>query len=168
VWIAPGRRTIDIQLDGTSRPQEVHLPAWYSQAFDVAASPDGRSVVFVGWNAPNEDTMAVGLLSLPEGRFTQLWNTFSENGGVQWLSDGSILVHEWDTPESVTYFRIRIDGSARRPGRPAPPVARGLPAERLGSLPRPIASAMLSQDLKKIFVLTRDYHGDAWISKVMR
>jgi len=152
VWIAPGRRTIDIQLDGTSRPQEVHLPAWYSQAFDVAASPDGRSVVFVGWNAPNEDTMAVGLLSLPEGRFTQLWNTFSENGGVQWLSDGSILVHEWDTPESVTYFRIRIDGSA----------------ERLGSLPRPIASAMLSQDLKKIFVLTRDYHGDAWISKVMR
>jgi Protein kinase domain len=152
VWISAGGRKINIQRDGTSRPREFQVPSWYAQAFDVAASPDGRSLAFVGWNAPNEDSMAVGLLSLPEGRFTQIWTTFSENGAVQWLGDGSVLVHEWDTPESVTYFRLRIGG----------------PAERLGSLPRPIASSMLSRDLRKIFVLTRDYHGDAWISKVVR
>ena len=96
--------------------------------------------------------MAVGLITLPEGKFSRIWTTFSENGAVQWLGDGSVLVHEWDTPESVTYFRLRLGGSA----------------ERLGSLPRPIANSMLSQDLKKIFVLTRDYHGDAWVSKVVR
>ena len=152
VWISAGGRTINVQRDGASRQREFTVPAWYAQAFDVAASPDGRSLAFVGWNAPNEDSMAVGLLSLPEGRFSQVWTTFSENGAVQWLSDGSVLVHEWDTPESVTYFRLRIGGSA----------------ERLGSLPRPIANSMLSQDLKRIFVLTRDYHGDAWVSKVSR
>jgi serine/threonine-protein kinase len=152
VWISAGGRTINIQRDGTSRPREFQVPSWYAQAFDVAASPDGRSLAFVGWNAPNEDSMAVGLVTLPEGKFSRIWTTFSENGAVQWLGDGSILVHEWDTPESVTYFRLRIGGSA----------------ERLGSLPRPIASAMLSQDLRKIFVLTRDYHGDAWVSKVVR
>ena len=32
----------------------------------------------------------------------------------------------------------------------------------------PIASSMLSRDLRRIFVLTRDYHGDAWISNVVR
>jgi hypothetical protein len=40
--------------------------------------------------------------------------------------------------------------------------------ELLGTVPRPVAGISVSRDLKRATVLVRDYHGDAWMSKVAR
>jgi hypothetical protein len=91
-------------------------------------------------------------VSLADGRFSQLWTTVSEGGGVRWLNDGSLEIAIWDTPESLTYYR------ARGPGK----------IERLGSIPRLVRRSSESRDLRNIVVSTRDRHADAWLSKVVR
>ncbi|MDP9177083.1 MAG: hypothetical protein M3O61_05335, partial [Gemmatimonadota bacterium] len=152
VWVASPWHTINVQRDGDSRPQQISLPPWYVNAVLVNASPDGRSVAFVGWKAPNYDSLGVGLLSLADGRFSQVWAAFAENGSVAWADDGSLLIEIFDTPESSTLYR------ARGPGR----------VERLGSIPRLTHLSSFSRDLRKVVVSTRDRHADAWVSKVVR
>jgi hypothetical protein len=39
---------------------------------------------------------------------------------------------------------------------------------RLGSVPRPIAGLGVSKDLKRIAVLESSYHGDAYMSRIVR
>jgi hypothetical protein len=39
---------------------------------------------------------------------------------------------------------------------------------KLGAVPRPVAGLFPSQNGHRVAVLVRDYHGDAWMSKVVR
>jgi hypothetical protein len=40
--------------------------------------------------------------------------------------------------------------------------------QRLGKVPRSVAGVSLSDDLKRALVLESDYHGDAFMSRVVR
>jgi hypothetical protein len=150
-WIPAGGRTINMQRDGEPRAQKIQIPKWYRLLFNLSASSDARTIAFLGWNA-SDDSVGVGLLSLPDGHFTQVWSTFAEGAVMRWLADGSLLIAIRDTQESYTLYRARV----------------GQPIERLGSTPRPIRVLDWSVDLRRAVVVTRDYHGDAWISKVVR
>jgi hypothetical protein len=69
-----------------------------------------------------------------------------------WLEDGSLLFAPRDTPESSVLYRLT------GPGKPA----------RLGRIARPNAGISVSADLKRISVIERSYHGDAFTSRIVR
>jgi hypothetical protein len=152
VWLAVDGPTINVQRDGDSQPQKIRVPPWYAQALTLSASTDDHSIAFTGWKALTYDSLGIGIVSLADGRFSRVWAAFGEGGGVTWLNDGSLLVENFDTPESMTFYRIR---GPRR-------------VERLGSIPRLITGASASRDLRNIVVSTHDRHADAWVSKVVR
>jgi hypothetical protein len=76
----------------------------------------------------------------------------AEEGDARFLNDGSLLFTPWDTRESAVLYRLT------GPDR----------VERLGSVPRPIAAISLSSDLKRAAVLESRYHGDAYMSRIVR
>ena len=152
VWIPGGRRTINIQRDGDSRARQIDIPSSYATVFEVNGPPNGGDVAFLGWSAPTEDSLGLGLLSLPEGRFTQIAWLFAEGGGLRWLTGGSLALSLEAAKSSVALYRARP----------------GAPLERLGSIPRSVSNFTVSSDMKRAAVVTRDYHGDAWMSKVIR
>jgi len=76
----------------------------------------------------------------------------AELGGIQWLADGTLLYTPWDTPESVVLFKLA------GPGR----------GTRLGRVSRPSDNTSVSDDLKRISVVERNYHGDAFSSRIVK
>ncbi len=92
------------------------------------------------------------MLSLADGRFTQLWTTFAEYADLFWLQDASLLIRIFDTMETSTFYRTRIGGRVQRIGSPA----------------RPVATFLVSEDMNRVLVVTSDYRGDAWIGNVAR
>ena len=79
-------------------------------------------------------------------------DVISEHGGAWFMNDGSILFTPWDTPESAVLYRVS------GPGR----------LDRLGAVTRPIAGISVSSDLERIAVLESNYHGDAFMSRIVR
>ena len=71
---------------------------------------------------------------------------------VSWLKDGTLLLLLGDTPETYSIYHLLS------PGR----------AVKLGTIPRRVSSLSVSDDLKRAAVVVRNYHGDAWMSKVVR
>jgi hypothetical protein len=65
---------------------------------------------------------------------------FGESYGLRWLPDGSILFLLWKTHETVTPYRVRDPGLS----------------ERIGTVPRPVTSFGLSNDLRRAAVVTRE------------
>jgi hypothetical protein len=151
-WIPPTGNSISVQRPGERSPRQFKIPAWYKDIFWVSGAPADDRILFIGWKAPAEDSMGFGMLSVHDGKFTQVWSTFGEGGATRWLSDGSVLLLVNDTPESATFYRAKFDGKV----------------ERLGSTPRPTSNITMSTDLKRAFAVTKDYRGDAWLSKVAR
>ncbi len=39
---------------------------------------------------------------------------------------------------------------------------------KLGTVPRPVSGLHASEDARRVTVQVRDFHGDAWMSKVVR
>ena len=64
----------------------------------------------------------------------------------------SILFTPWDTPESAVLYKVS------GPGR----------LDWLGAVTRPIAGISVSSDLERIGVLESNYHGDAFMSRIVR
>ncbi len=82
-----------------------------------------------------------------------MWATSpAERGDAGFLDDGSILFTPWDTPESIVFYRVTAPGKM----------------ERLGKVPRSVAGVSVSDDLKRAVVLEADYHGDAYMSRIVR
>ncbi|MBA3340605.1 MAG: protein kinase [Gemmatimonadaceae bacterium] len=151
-WIPSGGNVVKVQRDGETQAREIRLPSWYKDIFWISGSPDGRSIAVAGWQAPNEDSLGVAVISVADGRFTQVYTTFGEFAETRWLEDGGLLIEIADTPESFTFYRTRPGGSV----------------ERIGSTPRPTSTVSMSADQKRAFVITRDHRRDAWMSKVVR
>ena len=81
------------------------------------------------------------------------WATvFSEGGDGLWLADRSLLYASREGQETMSLYHVRA------PGR----------SERLGTIPRPVTAFSVTTDLKRAAVTIRDYHGDAWMSRVVR
>ena len=143
---------MSMQLPADTFPRRIPLPSWYTATFDADLSRDGRFVAFSGSNAPNADSMRVSVLSLADGAVTPWFTSFDALRQVGWLKDGTLLVLFGETSE--TYSICHLLG----PGR----------AEKLGTIPRRVSSISVSKDLKRVTIVVRDHHGDAWMSKVVR
>ncbi len=82
-----------------------------------------------------------------------MWATALRRAGrARFLDDGSILFAPWDTPESIVFYKVPAPGKM----------------ERLGKVPRSVAGVTVSDDLKRAIVLEADYHGDAFMSRIVR
>jgi tRNA A-37 threonylcarbamoyl transferase component Bud32 len=152
-WFSLGARTIKIHRRGDSAPRMFPLPRWFENALVLAASADGATVVLTGWGpSPIVDSLGVGVLSLRDGTFTPWVSMFAEGGWGRFLPDRSMLLQIEETVETVTLYRLRGPGQV----------------ERLGAIPRPVERLTVSNDLKRAVIVTRDYHGDAWMYHVVR
>ncbi len=147
-WIPGSDDRIVIQRGG--RTTEIRKLAWFGVLFEVSADPTGRRIGMSGWNASTFDTLGVAVVS-SDGGSPVMWTThFAELGGMAFLSDGSVGFEVWPSQETATVYRVPA------PGR----------MQLVGTVPRPIADMTVSADLKRVSVDTKDYHGDAWMSRV--
>lgn len=150
-WIPSTGRSIRVQRPTEPAPRTFAIPEWFASAYMMVTAPDGRSVAFAGFNAA-QDSIGLGVLSLSTGTFT-LWQAVVGVGmDIRWLVDGSILLRLHEGQETITLLRLR------GPGR----------KERIGTLPRGVVYLNVSNDLRRAAVVTRDTHGDAWISTVVK
>jgi hypothetical protein len=150
VWIPATNDRLVVQQAGRTR--EIPKPDWFGTLFQVGTDPGGHRLLFSGWNASTYDSVGVAIVALDGGAPVMWATTFAEGGGGRFLADGSLLLTVRATQESMTLYRVRA------PGR----------LERLGEVPRPVAGVTVSRDLRRATVLVRDYHGDAWMSRVVR
>ncbi len=130
---------------------EIPKPAWYGSLYMLDVDRTGQQLLMLGWG-PTEDTLGVSVVPIDGGTPVMWATSFAERGPARFLSDGSILFQPWDTPESVLLNKVAAPGKV----------------QRLGKVPRSVAGVNLSDDLKRAMVLEADYHGDAFMSKVVR
>jgi len=149
-WIPPSRDRIVIQR-GTDTV-EVEKPQWFENIFGLDKDPNGPRLVLTGWNTGTNDSLGVAVVSLDGGPPVRWAAMFAEGGGASFASDGSLSFVIYPTQESVVLYRVP------GPNR----------IERIGTVPRPVAGFWVSRNLQRASVLERDYHGDAWMNKVVR
>jgi Tol biopolymer transport system component len=149
-WIPSSKDRVRIERAG--KTMEIPKPAWLGELTTIATDPKGERVAMMGWNAGSYDSLGVAVASLSGGT-ASLWAIdAAELGDVMWLADGSLLFTPWDTPESVQLEKV----SGPRQ------------VERIGRITRPSAGVSVSADLKRISVVERNYHGDAFTSRIVR
>ena len=149
-WIPATGDKVVVQRGG--RTSEIRKDPWFGVLVGVAADPAGRRLAITGWNAGTYDSVAVAVVPA-EGGAQSLWaKSLAEEVKANFLADGSVLFAPWDTPESAVLYKVS------GPGR----------VERLGKVNRPIAGINVSGDLQRVAVLESNYHGDAYMSRVVR
>jgi hypothetical protein len=150
-WLRPRGDGLAFQRRGDTMPNTLPQPDWYSLLMALVASPDGRSLVFAGFDAATNDSLRVEQLSL-DASVTTPWITEpAEFGDLIPLSDGSFLFVRWEAQEQATLERLR------GPGR----------VERLGTVPRPVRAFSVSGDLRRAVIGTYDYRGDIYMSRII-
>ena len=86
------------------------------------------------------------------GGTPQRWaQSFAEQGGFWWLTDGSILLAAWLGQQSVSLFKVKAAGQV----------------ESLGAVPHVASFTSFSADLRRATLQWRDYRGDAWLYRVV-
>ena len=149
-WIPSTGNRVVVQRGG--KTTDVSMPPWFGQLIGLTVDASGGRLAMTGWNAGTFDSVGVAVVPVAGGT-ASIWATSAaEQVGASFLSDGSILFTPWDTPESAVLYKVT--GPGRR--------------ERLGAVTRPIAGISVSSDLKRIAVLESNYHGDAYMSRIVR
>jgi tRNA A-37 threonylcarbamoyl transferase component Bud32 len=152
-WWPLGTKTIRIHRRGESAPRGFPVPRWFEEPRMLTASVDGATLAVTGWGpSPSVDTLGVTVLSLRDGTFTPWVSRSADGGWGKILPDHSMLLQVRETQETVALYRLRGPGKI----------------ERLGAIPRPVVRLTVSDDLKRAAIVTRDYHGDAWMYRVVR
>jgi len=147
-WIPGTDDRIIIERAGKSI--EVKKPAWFGVLTQIIADPTGRYIGLSGWNAATFDTVGIAVVS-SDGGTPVIWAThFAEKGSMDFLDDGGIAFQVYPSEETASLYRVTS------PGR----------LQLLGTVPRPVTAMDFSTDLKHAVITTRDYHGDAWMSRV--
>jgi hypothetical protein len=149
-WIpASGDRAV---VERAGKRVEIAVPRWFDGIFDLSTDAAGSRLAMVGWNTGTNDTLGVAIFSA-DGGTPVIWVTsYAESGGMHFLADGSVLLRVRPTQESVALLQLRGPGDIKR----------------LGVIPRPVAGVSLSADLKRALIVERNYHGDAWMSRIVR
>jgi hypothetical protein len=97
--------------------------------------------------------MRVRVMSLADGTVTPWFTAVAAGGGdLDRLKDGSFLLRVHDTPETYSLYHLL------GPGR----------SVKLGMIPGKVSSLSVSADLKRAAVVMREYHGDVWMTRVVR
>jgi len=149
-WIPPTRDRVVLRrgdkLTEIARPKG----AGRIDGFDVDRT--GTRIVMESWSATMSDSMTVS--SGPtQGGALEPWITLRlEDGRARFLPDGSLVFVTYPTAESAALWRLRAPGKA----------------ESMGTVMHPLGYITVSDDLKRAAVQVVDYHGDAWLSKVVR
>jgi hypothetical protein len=151
-WVERDSKTVDVKARGQPQPRKYTADSWFSSLFQISASKDGKWIAFTGWSAPSEDSVGFAIMSLPDGKITRIAAFSGEGGSALWLDDGSLLLALRDTPESASFYLMKA----------------GAAVKRIGAIPRTQTSLSVSRDLKRAVLITRDYKGDAWVSRVIR
>ena len=133
------------------RTVDVAKPSWFAALYAVDVDPAGQRLLMVGWGR-SQDTLGVAVVPADGGTPVMWANAFAERGLARFLGDGSILFAPWDTPESIVFYHVTAPDKM----------------QRLGKVPRSVAGITVSDDLKRAVVLEQDYHGDAYMSRVVR
>ena len=149
-WIPAGGLKIVVRSGG--RSLEIPKPDWFSQLISVSASPDGKRLAYTGWDAATYDSLRVDVVPLDGGAPARWSAHFGENGQGRFTADGSVLFPVFRTQESVTLYRLTGPGKE----------------QLLGTVPRPVADFVPSKDPRLATVQVRDYHGDAWMMRIVR
>jgi Tol biopolymer transport system component len=149
-WIPSSRDRVRIERAGQA--VEIAKPAWFGELHQLAVDPRGERVAMVGWNTGTYDSLGVAVAPLAGGPPT-FWDTDAAEGSdLMWLGDGSLLFAPWDTPESALLFKLTGPRQLTR----------------LGRISRPSAGISVSADLRRMSVVERNYHGDAFTSRIVR
>ena len=148
-WVPSTSDKVVVQHAG--KTHEIARPEWMVGVIGVDVDPAGQHLAILGWGH-SSDSLGVAVVPV-EGGVPVMWTTApAEQGAMAYLHDGSILFAPWDTPESIVFFHLTAPGKM----------------DRLGKVPRSVASITVSEDLKRAAVLEADYHGDAFMSRVVR
>ncbi|HSE66017.1 MAG TPA: protein kinase [Gemmatimonadales bacterium] len=149
-WI-PG--TYDrIVIDQGGKRHEVTKPSWAAGVINVMASPDGSRLAFYGWNVSTSDSLGLYVVPVEGGEPVQWATSFAERGNAQWLDNSSLLFTAWIGQETVALSRVTGPGQVRL----------------LGVIPHPADGISMSRDLKRGTLAWSDYHGDAWLYRVVK
>jgi len=149
-WIpSSGDRAV---VERGGRRIEIAMPRWFDGIFDISVDASHSRLAMVGWNTGTNDTLGVAVAPLDGGTPTMWATAYSEGGAMKFLADGSVLLQNRPTQESMALLQLRGPGDIRR----------------LGVIPRPVAGVSISDDLKRALIVERNYHGDAWMSRIVR
>ena len=149
-WLPPGRDRIVVEQGGARR--ELPKPAWFSGFFDLDVDPTGTRLLAIGWNAGSFDSLGIVVAPVAGGEWTLWRKDFAEGGTARFLGDGAIVFYRYPTQETVALEHL-----------PGPGVAH-----QVGTIPRVVADVSVSRDLKRIALVERTPHGDAWMSHIAR
>jgi hypothetical protein len=151
-WLSPDGRSIAVRPAGAAATRRIPLSPWYLRALAMSASIDGGKLAVVGWSAPSGDSIGLSVLSVSDGSESHWSTVFGEGANVLWLTDGSVMLYNQATNDTYTLQRIRGPGQI----------------EQLGAIPRPIVGVSVSRDLRRMSIVARDRHGDAWSMRVVK
>ena len=139
-------------VDRGGKTIEIPRPAWFGELTDLDVDPAGTRLVLVGWNAGTFDSLGVAVVPVDGGTPVFWAAAAAERGSARFLGDGSVLFAPGTRP-------------SRSCSTASPAPAR---MERLGKVPRSVAGITVSDDLKRAVVIESDYHGDAYMSRIVR
>src|SRR5262249_27387366 len=145
-------RRIAVQPAGATTPRNVPVPPWYVSLFEIGSWPDGSKVWVIGWSAPAGDSIGVSVLSMPDAKDGQWHSVFGEGASGIWSADGSLLLGLRTTSDSYAIERLRGPGQV----------------EQLGAIPRSLQQISLTPDQKRVSIVTRDAHADAWTMRIVK
>jgi hypothetical protein len=149
-WIPADADRVVIQRAG--KATEFPQPAWFASLSGQSHDPGRPRLAVSGWNTGSNDTLGVIVIPLDGGAPVTWVRAFSESGSGHFLVDGTLLLTNRATQEFMSLVRVRTPGHL----------------EIIGTIPRPVRAVSVSDDLRRAAVTTSDYHGDAWMSRVVR
>jgi hypothetical protein len=149
-WIPASSDRI-VVMEGERR--RTFTPAqWFSGIAHLVVDAPHRRVLYTGWGGPGADSMALGVLSLEDGR-NERWTAGAGDEARIVLVEGHDALFLLQSGRE-TWTAFTVDGPER--------------VVKLAVIPRALASLSVSRDLKRAVANVDDYRADAWMSRVIR
>ncbi len=149
-WLPWGGQKVVTRVAGQTH--EYPDPPWAGSLSQSRLDPTARRLALVGTARTNADSLGVFVLSLDTGLATPWAKFLAGDLVVQWLEDGSILAEVYESQGTVTLYHLSSPGGA----------------ERIGTIPREVTGIDVDRKMRRAVVRTGDFHGDAWVVRVVR
>jgi tRNA A-37 threonylcarbamoyl transferase component Bud32 len=147
-WLPRSGAEVVTRVAGQTR--KYAKPAAAGALIGIMLDPHGHRVALVT-TASTVDSLGVFVLSLDSGVVTQ-WEAFrATDVDLQWGDDGSLMA-DVSSEGTLTLYRLSS------PGRMA----------KIGAIPRDVEASSVDRRARHIAVKTSDFHGDAWLLRVVR